>query len=105
MGGAHSHLHDHSHDAHDHDHAHDHAHDHDHGAHHHHDYRELGRRRLLMVLVLTAGFMAVEFVGGWISNSLALMADAGHMLSDAAALGLSIFALWFSKRPATPAKT
>jgi cobalt-zinc-cadmium efflux system protein len=100
---SHSHAHDHSHH-HGHDHDHDHAHDHGH-AHHHHDYRELGRRRLLIVLALTATFMAVEFIGGVISNSLALMADAGHMLSDAAALGLSVFALWFSKRPATPAKT
>jgi cobalt-zinc-cadmium efflux system protein len=83
-------------DAHAHDHAHDHDHDH---------FRELGRRRLLLVLSLTAVFMVVEFAGGWIANSLALMADAGHMLSDVAALGLSAFALWFSRRPATPAKT
>jgi cobalt-zinc-cadmium efflux system protein len=100
MAHAHSHPHDHDHH-HDHDHDHDHHHDHS----HQHDYRELGRRRLLMVLALTASFMVVEFVGGWISNSLALMADAGHMLSDAAALGLSIFALWFSKRPATSTRT
>lgn len=59
----------------------------------------------MLVLSITAVFMVVEFVGGWISNSLALMADAGHMLSDVAALGLSAFALWFSRRPATPAKT
>jgi cobalt-zinc-cadmium efflux system protein len=85
-------------DHHDHDHAHDHDHSHDH-------YRELGRRRLMLVLSITAVFMVVEFVGGWISNSLALMADAGHMLSDVAALGLTAFALWFSRRPATPAKT
>jgi cobalt-zinc-cadmium efflux system protein len=57
------------------------------------------------VLVITATFMVVEFVGGYLSNSLALMADAGHMLSDVAAISLSIFALWFAKRPATEAKS
>ncbi|CAN5645225.1 cation diffusion facilitator family transporter [soil metagenome] len=85
-----------------HNHDHGHNHDHDHG---HDHYRDLGRRRLLIVLVMTATFMVVEFVGGWIANSLALMADAGHMLSDVAALALSLFALWFARRPATPAKT
>jgi cobalt-zinc-cadmium efflux system protein len=70
-----------------------------------HHHRELGRRRLLFVLALTFTFMVVEFFGGWLANSLALMADAGHMLSDVGALGLSIFALWFARRPATPAKT
>jgi cobalt-zinc-cadmium efflux system protein len=59
----------------------------------------------MLVLAITAFFMVVEFIGGWLSNSLALMADAGHMLSDVAALGLSAFALWFSRRPATPDKT
>jgi cobalt-zinc-cadmium efflux system protein len=73
--------------------------------HHHHDVREIGRKRLLIVLAMTATFMVVEFVGGWLSNSLALMADAGHMLSDVGALALSWFALWFSRRPATPEKT
>jgi cobalt-zinc-cadmium efflux system protein len=100
-----------------HDHAHDHAvhgpaHDHavhgpanDHGHSHSHGHRELGRRRLMMVLALTAGFMVVELVGGLISNSLALLADAGHMLSDVAAIALSIFALWFARRPATRHKS
>jgi cobalt-zinc-cadmium efflux system protein len=97
--------HDHNHDNDD---GHTHAHDHDHGTddHHHHDhFRELGRKRLLIVLAMTATFMVVEFVGGYLSNSLALMADAGHMLSDVAALALSYFALSFARRPATPAKT
>lgn len=49
--------------------------------------------------------MVAEFVGGWYTNSLALMADAGHMLTDVAALGLSLFALWVSCRPATAEKT
>jgi cobalt-zinc-cadmium efflux system protein len=89
---------------HGHPHAHGHSHGHDH-PHSHDRARDLGRRRLMLVLSITAVFMVVEFVGGWIANSLALMADAGHMLSDVAALGLSAFALWFSRRPATPDMT
>jgi cobalt-zinc-cadmium efflux system protein len=85
-------------------------HRHDHGRHHHHhDHgehaRAAGRRGLKIVLGLTATFMVVEFVGGWLSNSLALMADAAHMLSDVAAIGLALFAMWFARRPATPEKT
>jgi cobalt-zinc-cadmium efflux system protein len=56
-------------------------------------------------LVFTGLFMIVEFLGGLFTNSLALMSDAGHMLTDVAALSLSAFALWFSSRPATAAKT
>ncbi len=78
-----------------------HGHDHRPG----HEHREVGRRRLVGVLALTASFMVVEFVGGWLANSLTLLADAGHMLSDVGALGLSLFALWFARRPATPAKS
>jgi cobalt-zinc-cadmium efflux system protein len=82
--------------------------DHDHHGDDHHGHthhRDVGRRRLMLVLCITAVFMLVELIGGWIANSLALMADAGHMLSDVAALGLSAFALWFARRPATPGKT
>jgi cobalt-zinc-cadmium efflux system protein len=67
--------------------------------------RDVGRRRLVWVLVLTASFMFVELVGGWLANSLALMADAGHMLSDVAAHAISLFALTIARRPATPDKT
>jgi len=84
------------------------GHEHLHGQHQHDpglELREVGRRRLTWVLALTAAFTAVEFAGGWIANSLALIADAGHMLSDVAAIALSVFALWFARRPATPAKT
>jgi cobalt-zinc-cadmium efflux system protein len=49
--------------------------------------------------------MVAEFVGGLMSGSLALLADAGHMLSDAGALALSLFALWISQRPPTPRRT
>ena len=50
---------------------------------------EAERGRLLLVLIITAGFMGVEVVGGIVANSLALLADAGHMLTDVGALALS----------------
>jgi len=62
---------------------------------------ELNRRRLAWALVLAATYMVAEFVGGVMSGSLALIADAGHMLSDAAGLGLALFALWIAARPPT----
>lgn len=49
--------------------------------------------------------MVAEAVGGWLSNSLALLADAGHMLTDVAAMTLTLFAFWFADRPATSKKT
>jgi cobalt-zinc-cadmium efflux system protein len=61
--------------------------------------------RLGAVLALTLGFMVVEAVGGWISGSLALLADAGHMLTDAGALGLSLLSGWIALRPANDNKT
>jgi cobalt-zinc-cadmium efflux system protein len=67
--------------------------------------REAQRRRLTIVLVLTAAFMVAEVVGGILSNSLALLADAGHMLTDAGALALSLFAMHLAGRPASPART
>jgi cobalt-zinc-cadmium efflux system protein len=57
------------------------------------------------VLVLTAVFMVVEAVGGWISGSLALLADAGHMLTDVGALALSLVTAWIAQRPADNTKT
>lgn len=63
------------------------------------------RRRLRWALALTALFLVAEVAGGIVSNSLALLADAGHMLTDVAALGLSLFVAWFSRQPATPEKT
>ncbi|HYE15789.1 MAG TPA: cation diffusion facilitator family transporter [Pyrinomonadaceae bacterium] len=63
------------------------------------------RARLLLVLVLTATYMLAEAVGGWLTGSLALLADAGHMLTDAAGLALALLAAWFGSRPATPSKT
>jgi len=57
------------------------------------------RRRLLLAAVLTGGFMLAEAVGGWVTGSLALIADAAHMLVDAVALGLAYFAARVSSRP------
>lgn len=61
--------------------------------------------RLVWVLIITAAFMIAEFAGGLISNSLALLADAGHMLTDVAALGLSVFAIRLAQRPASAQRT
>ena len=79
------------------------THSHDHHAHHHHRTGSLNR--LSATLVLMFVYMVAEFVGGWLTNSLALLADAGHMLSDVGALALSLFAIWIAARPATPRLT
>jgi cobalt-zinc-cadmium efflux system protein len=63
------------------------------------------RRRLATALVLTATYMVAEIVGGMLANSLALLADAGHMFSDTAALGLSLVAVVLAQRPATAQRT
>jgi cobalt-zinc-cadmium efflux system protein len=62
-------------------------------------------RSLRIALVLTAMLLVVEVIGGFLSNSIALLADAGHMLTDVAALALALFVAWFSKQPETPRKT
>ena len=61
--------------------------------------------RLWAVLALTAVFMVVEAVGGWLAGSLALLADAGHMLTDAGALALTLLTAWIAQRPADSSKT
>ena len=83
------------------------GHRHAHGAHAHtHDaLSERGRRRLLLVLVLTAAYTLAEAAGGWWTGSLALLADAGHMLADVAGLALALVAARFGARPANPTKT
>jgi cobalt-zinc-cadmium efflux system protein len=59
-------------------------------------------RGLAAALALTGGFAIVEAVGGWLAGSLALLSDAGHMATDAAALGLALFAQWVARRPPSP---
>ncbi|MFS0864043.1 cation diffusion facilitator family transporter [Fredinandcohnia sp. 179-A 10B2 NHS] len=92
---------------HHHHHHHGHGHDHDHHGHHHHfdETREGNKKGLLIALCITAGIMLLEFFGGLITNSLALLSDSGHMLSDASSLFLSLVAIWFASRPASPTKT
>jgi cobalt-zinc-cadmium efflux system protein len=74
-----------------------------------HSHRETAaarsRGRLAATLALTCGFLIIEVAGAVWSGSLALLADAGHMLADAAGLGLALFAIWVAGRPPTPAKT
>lgn len=82
-----------------------HNHEHDDPHHHHGPSPESNRRRLGWVLGLTAVYMVAEAIGGWAANSLTLLSDAGHMFTDVAALGLAMFAMWFSSRPMTARKT
>ncbi|HEY7379619.1 MAG TPA: cation diffusion facilitator family transporter [Gaiella sp.] len=68
---------------------------------HAHDHREAGARALLVVLALTTAYTVAEVVAGWLTGSLALLADAGHMLSDDLSIGLALLAIWLARRPAT----
>ena len=88
----------------DHDHEHGHAHDNDHTRGHVHAGAG-GRRGLLYALGITLFMMIAEIVGGVLSNSLALLSDAGHMFTDTLALALSFFAMKFAGMPATEKKT
>lgn len=75
---------------------------HDHGV---HGTRPSVTRALQIALGLTIALMIAEVVGGLLSNSLALLADAGHMLTDAGALALSLFVAWMCRQPSRPEKT
>jgi len=101
---AHSHHHDdrHAHEGHAHDQAHDGGHGHAHGLMRPPDG---GLRKLALSLALTATVMVAEAVGGWLSGSLALVSDAGHMATDAGALGLALVAAWLSTRRADDRRT
>ncbi len=73
---------------------------------HHHSHRPYSsRRRLQLAFWTQLAFFVVELGGGILTNSLALLADAGHMLSDVGALGLSLLALAWTARPPTAQKT
>ena len=85
-----------------------HNHDSHHGHHHHHGSgvkNVKAMKQLLRVLLITLIFMAVEAIGGYYTNSLALMSDAVHMLADTGALALSLFAFFMSSRPTSDART
>jgi cobalt-zinc-cadmium efflux system protein len=70
-----------------------------------HSHGPSGQKRLKLALLITGSWFLIELAGGIYANSLALLADAAHMLTDLAALGLSFFALKISARPATHEKT
>ncbi|OBZ13736.1 cation diffusion facilitator family transporter [Bacillus sp. FJAT-26390] len=97
---SHGHHHGHSHSHHGH-----HGHSHSHHGHHGHSHAPNNKAGLLIALIITAGIMVLEFVGGVVTNSLALLSDSGHMLSDSAALALSLLAMWFAVRPKSPNRT
>lgn len=84
------------------------AHTHDHAHHHHeHDHGSLGGhhhgsgRALVFSLCFTLVFAIVEVAGGWLSGSLALLSDAGHMFTDTSSLAIGALAAWLSRRPAS----
>ncbi|MCR6634754.1 cation diffusion facilitator family transporter [Devosia sp.] len=79
------------------------GHDHDHS--HAKAVTSGNERRMMFVLVFTAGYALVQAVGGWFSGSLALIADSGHMVSDAAALLLAVIAYRVARRPADSTRT
>jgi cobalt-zinc-cadmium efflux system protein len=73
--------------------------------HAHTDARTQNRRRLFWVLGLALGYAGIEALGGWLTGSLALLADSLHMVSDSAALALSLVAVWMASRPAPERRT
>ena len=75
------------------------GHDHD------HDYRSAARRSLIIVLILLCCHMGIEIAGSILSGSLGLLAHATHMITDAVAIGLALFAIWMAERPATITRT
>jgi len=116
MAGAHDHDHDHghgqehehSHDR-DHGHSHDHSHDHGHDHGHSHDHApavtSANERKVLLSFFLIFAFMLVEIAGGILSGSLTLLADAGHMFTDAVALALAYAAFRYGRRAADDKRT
>ena len=80
-------------------------HHHGHSHRYHHENGRSARGSLKLALVITATFLIAEFIGALYTNSLALLADSGHMLTDVAALGLSFFAMGFATKRATPQRT
>jgi cobalt-zinc-cadmium efflux system protein len=92
MQHSHSHAHEH--------HGHDHEHGHDHGDSHHHHGHAANERSVGLAALLTGGFMVAEVIGGIFAGSLALLADAGHMLTDFASLALAWLGFRLTRQPA-----
>lgn len=84
---------------------HHHGHHHAHGHHGHHHSRSEAPEALKRAIAVTLIFMVLELVGGWYSNSLALISDGAHMLTDVGAMLLSLFAIWISRKPASQSMT
>lgn len=83
--------------------AHSHSEEHSHGSGGGHDHGAgTNKKALAVVLAFTITYMFAEIIGGLITGSLALLADAAHMLSDNVALGLALFAFWLAAKPPTP---
>jgi len=101
--GHHAHPHGHDHGEHE-GHGH-HDHDHGHGGHAHHHHANASERRLTGALALLASFTLVEAVGGLWANSIALLAEAAHMLADSASLVLAVLAIRMARRPPSHEKT
>src|SRR5690606_34694296 len=78
---------------------------HDHNHNHFETARSGNKKALILALGITAGIMLLEFFGGLFTNSLALIADSGHMLSDTVSLALSLSAIWFAGKAASAKKT
>lgn len=93
--GNHQHADDDGHPAHDHNHRHG-AHDHD---------REVSERRLLIALAVLGSFTLVEAIGGYFANSIALLAEAAHMLADSASLLVAVLAIRVGRRPPDARRT
>ncbi len=86
------------------------VHSHRHHHHHHHDHgpaeRQAGNRKsLTLALLLLSAFTVAEVVAGVLADSLALLADAGHMVGDVGSLGLALLAVWLAERPPTPERS
>ncbi len=94
------------HHSHSHEHTHDHSHEHGHG-HHHHGVESMSdiTRAFFIGIILNLGFVIAEVIYGTLSNSIALLADAGHNLQDVLGLALSAFSIWLAGRPSTKRHT
>lgn len=95
----HSHAGHGAHPAHENEHGHGHGHGHDHGHGAHKHGHDAGERRLLIALLILGSFTVVEGVGGYFANSIALLAEAAHMLADSASLFVAFVALRWGRRP------
>ena len=84
---------------------HHHGHGHHHGHHHHHGPPADGDRRWVIGVALNGAFVVVEAVAGILGHSMALLADAGHNLSDVLALAMAGAAAWLARRPSDPRRT